>query len=62
MYILFLIELGLCFVFSIFFYYRFANRKIPFYFDILIISTWILNFTFIVLVPLDITIVILIIN
>ena len=58
MYILFFIELGLCSVFSIFFYYRYVNKSIPFYYDILMITTWILNFTFVALVPLDVTIVI----
>jgi len=57
MYVLFFIELGICLIYSIIFYYRYANKSIPIYFDILMILTWMFNFTFVVLLPLDIAIV-----
>ena len=55
--LLFYTELIACLIFTIYLYFKYAEKKISAWIGILIISTWFLNFLPAVLVPFDLLLV-----
>lgn len=55
--LLFYIELIGCLIFTIYLYFRYAEKKISAWIGILVIGTWFLNFLPAVLVPFDLLLV-----
>jgi len=58
MLLIFYIETIACFLFTLFLYLKYADKKTKGYVSFLVFTTWLLTFISVVIVPLDIYIVI----
>lgn len=52
--LLFYIEAALCFIFTLYLYFRYAMKRVRHYIPFLVITVWFLTFVTAVIVPFDI--------